>query len=74
MNKEMYKHITGITEFYKYFSEKNWFYFQKMLEFRWYKYYDYEEWSDKYCIDITLSDSDEKDCILLRLINVRGEM
>lgn len=72
MNKEMYKDIVGITEFFHYFPNAHWCYFHEVLEFRWYREYDYEEWCDRFCVDLIISDMEKKDTILLTLKNVSG--
>lgn len=72
MDKAMYENIEGIGEFLRYFPKVHWCYFHEMVEFRWYREFDYEEWCDKFCVDLTMSDMDGKDTILLKLKNVSG--
>lgn len=72
MNNEMYKHIQGIDEFLKYFPDEPWCHFHDVVEFRWYRQFDYEEWYDKFCIDLTLRDQNESDAILLKFKDVTG--
>lgn len=43
-----------------------------MLEFRWYRDFDCEEWCDKLCVEPTVSDLEDKDIILLKLKNAHG--
>lgn len=73
MNREMYKHILGIDDFFKYFPDVHWCHFHEIIEFRWYRQFDYEEWYDKFCIDLTMSDQNGNDSILLTFKNVGGE-
>ncbi|MDE7424839.1 MAG: hypothetical protein K2N51_14315 [Lachnospiraceae bacterium] len=70
MNKEMYKDIIGITDFFHYFPNVYWCYFHEILEFRWYREFDYEEWCDQFCVDLKMSDIEKKDIILLTLKGV----
>lgn len=70
MNREMYKDIIGITDFFRYFPKVHWCYFHEVLEFRWYREFDYEEWCDRFCVDLKMSDMEKKDAILLKLKDV----
>lgn len=72
MDKTIYKDVKGIEEFFRFFPEVHWCYFHEMIEFRWYREVDYEEWTDRFCVDLTMSDIDGKDTILLKLKNVSG--
>lgn len=72
MYNERYKHIQGIDEFLKHFPDKPWWHFHDIVEFRWYRQFDYEEWYDKFYIDLTLRDQNESDEILLRFKDVTG--
>lgn len=72
MNKEMYKYISGIEDFFHYFPNTHWCHFHEVLEFRWYRKLDYEEWHDIFYIDLTMSDLNENDTILLKFKNVSG--
>ena len=39
----MYKNIIGIDMFMKYFHDKSWCYFHDILEFKWYRKFDFED-------------------------------
>lgn len=73
MNKETYKNIKGIDEFFKYFPEVHWCHFHEVIEFKWYREFDCEEWSDSFSINLIMSDMSGKDTILLKFKNVSGE-
>ncbi|MBQ4282306.1 MAG: hypothetical protein IJB96_00065 [Lachnospira sp.] len=72
MDREAYKGIIGIDEFLIHFPDKAWCHFHDVLEFRWYREYDYKEWRDKVCIELTMSDAERKDIICFRFNNVSG--
>lgn len=69
----MYKNIKGIDEFFKYFPEAHWCYFHEVIEFKWHREFDYEEWYDRFYINLVVSDKDRKDTILLKFKNISGE-
>lgn len=72
MDKKLYKGIKGIDAFFAYFPERHWCHFSKVQEFKWYRDFDYETWLDKICVDLMISDKEEKDTVLLRFINARN--
>lgn len=59
----MFERVTGIKEFNKYFPSKPWFYFHDILEFRWYREFDYEEWYDRTYLKLTLSSEDKNNIV-----------
>lgn len=73
MEKEQYKNIIGIDNFWKYFPDKPWFYFHDILEFKYYKEFDYEEWRDRWYLDLKMTDLDGKDIVVFKLVDVYGE-
>lgn len=73
MEKTAYKDIVGIDVFWKYFPDKPWHYFQDILEFRWYKEFDYEEWQNRFYLELKMADFNNQDVVLLKLIDVSGE-
>ncbi len=69
----MYKNISGIDIFWKYFPDKPWHYFHDILEFRWYKEFDYTEWCDRTYVELKMSDLNGLDIVLFKLIDASGE-
>ena len=73
MDKEKYRHIDGINEFLQYFPNKPWHCFSEILEFKWYKEYDFEEWQNKICIDMKMTDTQNQNTILFKFVDVSIE-
>lgn len=59
----MFESVKGIKSFKRYFPNKPWFYFHDVLEFRWYREFDYEEWYDRIYLNLTMSSEDGKDIV-----------
>lgn len=59
----MFERVEGIREFNKYFPNKPWCYFHDVIEFRWYREFDYEEWYDRTYLKLTMSSEDKNDII-----------
>lgn len=55
--------------FMKYFHDKSWCYFHDILEFKWYRKFDFEEWCDRTYLDLKMTDITNKDTVLFRLID-----
>lgn len=53
---------------------QSWHHFGNIVEFKFYKIYDYEKWYERYDAEIILSDQDEKFKIQLKLKNVTGDI
>lgn len=70
MDREIYKDIVGIDKFFECFPNQHWYYFHEVLEFRWYREFDNEEWCDRFCVELTMSDINGKDVILFRFKDV----
>lgn len=70
MDKSMFKDISGINKFFLYFPNVQWHYFREIIEFKYYRVYDYENWCDKIYIDLRIGDSSKKDMIQLKLKEV----
>ena len=63
----------GIDLFWKYFPEKPWHYFHDVLEFKWYKEFDYEEWRDRIYLELKMASLDGQDIVVLKLMDASGE-
>ena len=59
----MFERVEGIKCFKRYFPNKPWCYFHDVLEFRWYREFDHEEWDDRIYLKLTMSSEDRKDVI-----------
>lgn len=73
MDKSQYKNIIGIDTYYEYFPDKPWHYFHEILEFRWYREFDYEEWREKFCIDLKMASLDRRNTVVFKLTDVYAE-
>lgn len=73
MEKEMYKNIMGFDIFFKYFHDKPWHFFHDVLEFRWYREFDYEEWHDKTYLDLKMASQDNQNVVIFKLTDVSVE-
>mgnify|MGYP003289791830 FL=1 len=72
MDKEMYKDIRGIEKFFEHFPDKPWHYFHEIIEFRWYREFDYEEWYNRFYINLVMSDREGKDIVSFLFKDVSG--
>lgn len=73
MDKSQYKNIIGIDTYYEYFPDKPWYYFHEILEFRWYREFDYEEWREKFCVDLKMASLDRRNTVVFKLMDVYAE-
>lgn len=64
MDKNMFKSIEGIELFWSAFPDISWCYFHEILEFRWYRKFDNEDWIDRSYFELKMSGIDGKDIIL----------
>ena len=74
MDKEMYKDIRGIEKFFEHFPDKPWHYFHEIIEFRWYREFDYEEWYNRFYINLVMSDREGKDIHALSYDSLKLEL
>lgn len=59
----MFERVEGIQDFNKYFPNKPWFHIHDVIEFRWYREFDYEEWCDRTYLKLMMSSEDKNDIV-----------
>lgn len=68
--------ITGIETILEKLPEglRQWYRFGNILDFRYYKVFDYENWSDRYDAELVLTDDSEAYHIRMHLKNIVGSV